>query len=165
MHNQEIVDDLAFKIYEKDTRRITDLTHFKSTLKHCEKGLFIKFRNGKLTYDQLLARVEESRFGTKYTVLDDMIPDLKPEYLNKPEDETMYDQYMEILREIMEREKRKAHQSSLLNPKQNEFEKEEANVPVGKHCVRSLYSVQNKKKNLAMASMIVEKAMRDSHNR
>ncbi|TNV86179.1 hypothetical protein FGO68_gene11142 [Halteria grandinella] len=165
MHNQEIVDDLAFKIYERDTKRIRDLQHFKNTLKFCEKGLFIKFRNGKLTYDQLLARVEESRFGTKYTVLDDMIPDLKPEYLNKPEDETMYDQYMEILREIMEREKKKAHQSSLLNPKQSEFEKEEANVPVGKHCVRSLYSVQNKKKNLAIASMIVDKAMRDSHNR
>lgn len=91
MHNQPIVDDLAFKIYERDTSRIKDLSHFKNTLKFCEKGLFIKFRNGKITYDQLLARVEESRFGTKYTVLDDLIPDLKPEYLHKPEDETMYD--------------------------------------------------------------------------
>lgn len=91
MHNPEIVDDLAFRIYERDPKRIRDLQHFKQTLKYCEKRLYVKFRTGKLTFDQLLSRVEESRFGTKYVVLDDMIPDLKPEYLRKPEDETMYE--------------------------------------------------------------------------
>jgi hypothetical protein len=68
-----------------------------------------------------------------------MRPDLKPEYLNKPDDEKMYEQYMEILKDNMDREKRAAHRTSYNFSSQ--VEKEEANIPVGKHCVRSLYQV------------------------
>jgi hypothetical protein len=53
--------------------------------------------------------VEEERFGVKYLVLDDLVPEMKPEHLRPPLDENMFVQYMEILRENMEREKRKNH--------------------------------------------------------
>jgi hypothetical protein len=59
-------------------------------LRHCDRGLYLKFRDHQITYDQFLARVEQLRFGTKYSVLDDVKPILKPSYLDKPDDEQMY---------------------------------------------------------------------------
>ncbi len=41
LHDPEFLDDLAHRIYEKDSKRITDLAHFKLSLKHCDKNLFI----------------------------------------------------------------------------------------------------------------------------
>lgn len=91
-----------------------------------------------------------------------MKPILNEHYLEKPEDEAMYDQYMEILKHNMDREKREARRRSA----GLEIQKKEAeNIPVGKHCVRSLYTAMNKKKNLMLANMSVDKVMRDNHNR
>ena len=69
----------------------------KISFRNCDKLLFKQFRDYEITYDQLLARVEEKRFGTKYVVLDDMKPTLNEKYLVAPEDERMHVKYMEVL--------------------------------------------------------------------
>ena len=66
-------------------------------MKHCDKSLFLKFRGHEITYDQLIARVEELRFGTQYLVLDDLKPLLQEKYLEMPDDPLIYDRYMEQL--------------------------------------------------------------------
>jgi hypothetical protein len=67
-----ILDDLVHKIYEQDPKRILDTQHLKLAIRFCDKSLYQKFRDYQITYDQLLSRVEEARFGTKYVVLDDI---------------------------------------------------------------------------------------------
>lgn len=100
-----IQEQLAFGLYEKDPGRIKDLHHFKAALRHCDRGLYLKFRDHEITYDQFLARVEELRFGTKYFVLDDLLSIIKPSYLQKPDDEQMYQTYMEVVKASMEQER------------------------------------------------------------
>lgn len=69
---------------------------------------------------------------------------------------------MEILKDTMGRDRRVTHSRG--GSTREGFHKEEASIPVGKHCVRSLFTVQNtNKKNLLQSG--VDKAMRDSHNR
>lgn len=73
LQNPRVLSDIAYKIYEKDPKRIScGQVHFKNSLAHCDKHLYQQFRDGKITCDQLLARIEEKRFGTKYYVLDDL---------------------------------------------------------------------------------------------
>ena len=52
-------------------------------LEHCDKDLFIKYRDGTITLDQLKARVTERCFGIKYTVLDDLRPMILPQFLDE----------------------------------------------------------------------------------
>ena len=145
MEQPQIQEQLAFGLYEKNPGRIKDLQHFKYALRHCDRGLYLKFRDHQITYDQFLARVEQLRFGTKYSVLDDVKPILKPSYLDKPDDEQMYQTYMEVVKASMDQE-RKALRSSNDNKGKTDWriKKEAAAIPVGKHCVRSLYTFFDK---------------------
>ena len=43
-------------------------------LENCDRWIFLKFRDGELTADQLSSRVVERRFGLKYKTLDDLKP-------------------------------------------------------------------------------------------
>lgn len=58
-----------------------DKSHLKQALFHCNKDLFQKFKSGELTYDQLLSRIEEKRFGKRYVVLDDLKANMDPDLL------------------------------------------------------------------------------------
>ena len=40
----------------------------------CDKDLFVGFRDGKITFKQLQARIFERRGASKFVVLDDMKP-------------------------------------------------------------------------------------------
>ena len=42
------------------------------TLTDADKDLFVKYRDGQLTYDQLRARIAERRYNTVYKCLDDL---------------------------------------------------------------------------------------------
>jgi len=50
-------------------------------LKNADKDLFIKFRDSKISLDQLRARIAERRFNVRYVTLDDVKPKLAPEIL------------------------------------------------------------------------------------
>lgn len=47
----------------------------------------MKFRDEKITYDQLLARVEENRYGTVYKVLDDLKGKIEDKFINVEKDD------------------------------------------------------------------------------
>ena len=51
MQNPEILEKVAYKIYERDPSKIHDYTHFKQALKHTDKNMFMKFRESIITYD------------------------------------------------------------------------------------------------------------------
>ncbi len=51
MQNPKVLDDVAHKIYERDPSKILDRVHFKYSLKFSDKDLYMKFRDGKITYD------------------------------------------------------------------------------------------------------------------
>ena len=73
MQKNKVLDDLAFKIFEKEgPEKIKDLSHLKMALKYADKDMFQKFRDGALSYDQLLSRVEGKKTGQSYVVLDDL---------------------------------------------------------------------------------------------
>lgn len=51
INNPKILSDVSHKIYEKNPLRIKNQTHFKATLKHCDKFIFTQFRDEHITYD------------------------------------------------------------------------------------------------------------------
>ena len=54
-------------------------------IEHMDKDRYKKFRSGKLSMPQCIARIEaESKNGLKYKVLDDLKDELEPESLKKP---------------------------------------------------------------------------------
>ena len=63
------------------------LNELKDLLKTIDKYLFVMFRNGEITLDQLKARLAEKNQNVVYTVLDDLRGTLQPEILEGvPED-------------------------------------------------------------------------------
>ena len=54
-------------------------------LLHSDKELFIKFRDGQISYDQLVARGAEKKGCAKYLVLDDIKKKLNPDILEDEE--------------------------------------------------------------------------------
>ena len=87
----KIVESLVYKFFEKDPKRIRDTQHLKIALPFCDRRLFMNFREYKITYDQLLSRVEKIRFGEDYPILDDMIgTTLDEKFLEEPKDPQLY---------------------------------------------------------------------------
>jgi hypothetical protein len=67
----------------------------------------MNFREYKITYDQLLSRVEKIRFGQDYPILDDMVgTTLDEKFLEEPKDAQLYQCYMDILAHNLEKDKR-----------------------------------------------------------
>lgn len=94
-------------------------------------------------------------------MLDDLRAILKPSYLDKPDDEQMYQTYMEVVKASMDQE-RQANDCDTKKVGEWRIQKEAAAIPVGKHCVRSLYTFFDKEKNqLRQASLKAEKDMRE----
>jgi hypothetical protein len=52
-------------------------------LTNIDKKLFYKLREGKLTLDQVRARIDKEKFGVSYKVLDDLKDILDPKILKR----------------------------------------------------------------------------------
>jgi hypothetical protein len=63
IRNPKVVEKLVYKFFEIDPKRIRDTMHLKIVLPYTDRRLFSNFRDYKITYDQLLSRVEKIRFG------------------------------------------------------------------------------------------------------
>ena len=57
-------------------------------LLHGDRDLFVKFRDGKITYDQLRARLAEKNGNAKYIVLDDVRHKLNPKIVDPAYEKT-----------------------------------------------------------------------------
>ena len=69
-------------------------------LEHMDRDRYEKFRSGKLSMPQCIARIEaENRNGLKYKVLDDLKDDLDPDCLKKPSKAIMMAYHDQVLEE------------------------------------------------------------------
>lgn len=50
-----------------------------------DKDIFIKFRDGKLTFDQLRVRIAERKFRMEFKCLDDLKHKIEPKYYDNIE--------------------------------------------------------------------------------
>lgn len=80
----------------------------------------MKFREGNITYDQLLARVEYKRFGTKYQVLDDLRGKIQDNFIDPGPDDAVIDKAMEFA-------------------KDRGLKESELTFLAGKQCIRSIF--------------------------
>ena len=64
-------------MHKETSISLDDLT---DTLKDIDRDLFINFRDKKVTYDQIKARLAERRYNIIYKCLDDLKPEIDPEF-------------------------------------------------------------------------------------
>ena len=75
---KELAASLGIHLHEKFKKEY-DLEAIERCLPYVDKGLFINFRDGKVSIAQLKARVAERRGYAKYKVFDDIYPNLSEE--------------------------------------------------------------------------------------
>lgn len=79
MTNKLIIKKLASKLQAKFESK-NKLEDYEYILPKTNRGLLIAFRDGKMTFEQFYARIQEFVCGIKYAVLDDF-KELCPEWL------------------------------------------------------------------------------------
>lgn len=82
--NDEVREKLLIQLQDKFTHlRSVSLAQLSSAVVRADKDLFVKFRDGQYTLDQLKARIAERKDGIKYVVLDDLKQRLDPKYFKE----------------------------------------------------------------------------------
>ena len=69
-------DEVCLELLKDSSRGNIRKDDLLRVIEHTHKDLFINFRNRGITLEQLKSRVAERRFGIKYVVLDDLLPNL-----------------------------------------------------------------------------------------
>lgn len=72
MADSYIREDIITELLQNDKIKIKKKYELSEVLEHTEKEQFRQFRSGKITLDQLKARIAERRFGCKYLTMDDL---------------------------------------------------------------------------------------------
>jgi len=114
-------------IQEHRKKEIPEVERLKEVLYHCDKYLFHKFKGEKVSFDQLVARIMDKRFGLQYKVLDDLKPTLHPSILvQDSKKDALYQKAAKFLKQRRDGENLSSG---------NEMENWQANP----HCLRSIF--------------------------
>jgi len=78
LNQSDVREKIAIELAEQHSKlKRVNIEDLSATLKAADKDLYVRFKNGEYTLDQLKARIAERWDGTKYKVLDDLKEQLK----------------------------------------------------------------------------------------
>lgn len=72
------MNGVAISLMDSKQNKNFNRNQLEYAMKNGDRDLFVKFRDGVITYDQLRARGAEKNGYAKYVVLDDFIHKLNP---------------------------------------------------------------------------------------
>jgi hypothetical protein len=81
----KVREEVCFVLHDRyhktfKPKEVLKMNQLMDVVNEADKDLFIKFRDGHITFDQLRIRIAERKFQMEFKCLDDLKPIIEPKY-------------------------------------------------------------------------------------
>ena len=85
LRDPKVKEEVCMRMYDTYHRifkpkAVLKMDELMKVVGEADKDIFIKFRDGKLTFDQLRVRIAERKFRMEFKCLDDLKHKIEPKY-------------------------------------------------------------------------------------